>query len=287
MQKRLITPLLACLVVGTAGLGTQLLAPALADEKMNEGIGEFQAGKYEDALSLFQASLTNDFNNPKLHYYLASTYVHLNKRDAGIREYRIAYALDPDKEVGKLSKKALEMLGVEGESKPAEPTEAKGEKKAPSDPALDRVTAQLQKQAEEARLAGKSSTDSLVSELEKRNQQNLDRTKKDMQADNSRWSRRGRLMQLPLPDDALKQLDSLKAMYENQKSTTQDQSNRHSDEMQKSAENLQGLLTEKGKAGSPKLIPQGTNLYIRNYQAEAQAAKAATDKSPTAKVPTR
>ncbi|MBS1998571.1 MAG: hypothetical protein JSS86_19735 [Cyanobacteria bacterium SZAS LIN-2] len=265
-----------CLTLGQA---TQ---SARADnDNMRLGVSEYNAGAYSDALGHLQAALATDFQNPKLHYYLANTFVHLNSKDAGIREFRIAYALDPDKEVGKLSKQALAILGAD-ESKPKE-TSKPLEKKPPSDPVLDKLNATLQKQAEQARNLDRGSSDQ-ISELARRNQELLGRAKSDMQKDMS-YYRRGRLIQLPLPDEALRQLDNLKRMYDAQKSSYLDGSAKHSDEIQKSADNLAGLLNEKGKAGSPKLVPEGTNLYIRNYKNEQSSTPPTKDKSSTQSTP--
>ncbi|MBU6454802.1 MAG: hypothetical protein KGS72_23745 [Cyanobacteria bacterium REEB67] len=282
IKKRTVGQILSgsVAVLFTMTLSIDGAQQALADEaNMATGIGQFQAAKYDDALVSFQAALATDFNNPKLHYYLATTFSHLKRRDQAIKEYRIAYALDPDREVGKLSKQALEMLGASGESaKPADKDAVAADKKPPSDPILDKVTAALQKAAMENRLNSQGQSNQLNDDLQRRAQEQLDRAKQDIQRDNS-YYRRGRLIQLPLPPEALRQLDSLKQMYDNQRSSTLDMNNRRSDELQKSADNLQELLTEKGKAGNgPKLVPAGTSLWVRNYQNDSKSAEKATEK---------
>jgi hypothetical protein len=80
---------------------------------LKQGIDEFRTGKYQDAAGHLGAALSTDFNDPVLHYYLGSTYVRLNQRDGAVREFRIAFALNPDSEAGRLSKQALSMLGVD------------------------------------------------------------------------------------------------------------------------------------------------------------------------------
>jgi len=243
------------------------------NDNMKLGVAEFNSGAYSDALGHLQAALATDFQNAKLHYYLASTFIHLNSKDAGIREYRIAYALDPDKEVGKLSKQALVLLGAE-EGKPKDAATKPMDKKPPSDPILDKLTATLQQQAEQAKSLDRNNGD-LASELGRRNGELLGKAKSDMLKDLS-YYRRGRLIQLPLPDDALRQLDGLKRMYDAQKNSYLDGSAKHADEIQRSADNLSGLLNAKGKPGSPRLVPEGTNLYIRNYKNEQSTPTAPT-----------
>ncbi|MGH9549167.1 MAG: tetratricopeptide repeat protein, partial [Terriglobales bacterium] len=80
---------------------------------LQQGIKEYNAGDYNNAAGHLGAALSTEFNNAILHYYLANTYVKLKQRDGAIREFRIAYALAPDQEVGKLSRTALTSMGAQ------------------------------------------------------------------------------------------------------------------------------------------------------------------------------
>jgi hypothetical protein len=80
---------------------------------MTKGVQDYKTGHYADAAKNLSAAVKSDFNDPILHYYLGSSYVRLQQKDAAIREFRIAFALQPDEEVGRLSKQALALLGVE------------------------------------------------------------------------------------------------------------------------------------------------------------------------------
>ena len=274
--KKILTALATTVALSLGLTMTPLLAPALADnESMSQGFAEYNAGNYNEALGHLQGSLSTDFNNAKLHYYLANTYIHLKQKDAGIREFRIAYALEPDKEVGKFAKQALDFLGADGDGKSKDKDAKTADQKPPTDPVMDKVTAALQEQADKAKIANRAGTDQLANDANRHANDQLDRAKSDMLKDMS-YYRKGRLIQLPLPDDALKQLDTLKHLYDTQKNAYLDEIGRHSDEVQKSADNLTGLLNDKGKAGSPKLQPVGTNLYVRNYKNEQGTATAAT-----------
>jgi len=260
-------PLFAALLGLLVGFGAQ---PGLADnESLDKGMAAYRAGNYSEAVDNLQAALSTDFNNAKLHYFLANAYVCLKQRDAGVREYRIAFALEPEREVGKLAKQALVNMGVDNE-KPKEPENKEAEKKAPSDPVLDKATASLQQQAEQAKALNRSTGDAIASDIARRSADQLDRNKQQMLQDLS-YYRRGRLIQLPLPPEAMKQLESLQQVYANQKNGYQDSSAKRSDEIQKSADNLSGLLNDKASVG-PKLIPAGTNLYIRNYKSDASTS---------------
>jgi hypothetical protein len=80
---------------------------------VKQGIKDFNAGDYENAVGHLGAALSTDFNDARLHYYLGSSYVHLKQSESATREFRIAYALEPTTEVGKFAHKALVALGVE------------------------------------------------------------------------------------------------------------------------------------------------------------------------------
>jgi tetratricopeptide (TPR) repeat protein len=84
-----------------------------AENFLTEGMTEYNAGDYANASGHLGAALNTEFNNPVLHYYMASCYVHLNQKEAAIREFRIAYALQPDGDAGKLSKTALKYYRVD------------------------------------------------------------------------------------------------------------------------------------------------------------------------------
>ncbi len=87
--------------------------PACAGEDLiKQGIAEYNAGDFGNAAGHLGAALSTDFNNPVLHYYLGNSYVRLKQKDGAIREFRIAYALQPDAQVGQYSKDALALLGA-------------------------------------------------------------------------------------------------------------------------------------------------------------------------------
>jgi hypothetical protein len=89
------------------------LAAGAESASMRRGIDEYRAGNYEDAADHLSAALSTDFNDPSLHYYLGTCYVHLNQPESATREFRITYALQPDGEVGRYAKQALDKMGVE------------------------------------------------------------------------------------------------------------------------------------------------------------------------------
>jgi tetratricopeptide (TPR) repeat protein len=119
MKKRL--ELLAIILLALSGAGA-----ASAEDLLEEGIKEFQAGKYSDALNHLNGALNSEFNNAKLHYYMGSCYMKLSKKESAVREFRIAYALEPSGKAGQYSKQALASMGADGGSSSASSSSSSG-----------------------------------------------------------------------------------------------------------------------------------------------------------------
>jgi tetratricopeptide (TPR) repeat protein len=272
------SPLLRIMIACATLFGGAQLS-ALADNPiMTQGIREYTAGDYANAAGHLGAALSTDYNNAKLHYYLASAYSHLNQRDDAVREYRIAYALQPDGEVGGYAKQALATLGASTtEKKTDDPPpgaastagSANGaNKNAPGqyDPYMDRAMSSLQQQADKEKSLRTDSGQTAANSAERAGKDALQRSQNDAADAYRRFSRSGHPYPVTLPPDVTRQLDSMKHMYDTQKSNYLNSAQQEAQEIQKTSENLQSLLNDKPKPGESKLVPQGTNLFIRNYE---------------------
>ncbi|CAN5126197.1 hypothetical protein BH10CYA1_BH10CYA1_35680 [soil metagenome] len=257
---------------------------SLATDFMKEGMAAYAAGNYSDASGQFGGALSTDFNNATLHYYLGSCYAHMKQKEAAVREFRIAYALEPEKEVGRFAKQALEIYGFD----PAGPVEKKpsvnslgtaqglntstitptsGLPNGPSavvEPPKSRTM--LEKQAEDLKTLRSEQSRLVSEELGKQGDRLVQKSKNDL-LDSSRYiTRRGRVVQPALSGDDNKTLENLRKLYDAQKSSYLDVAARQSTEIQNTAVSLQDQINERGKAGKVHLSPSGTNLYVRNYQ---------------------
>ena len=255
-----------------------LIAVGVAHEKafadnqfMTQGIQEYNAGDYENAAGHLGAALTTEFNNAKLHYYLASAYSHLKKHDDAVREFRIAYALQPDGEVGGYAKQALGALGADvREPKGSDAAPAAVAKAPPppqSDPYLNHTMSALQQQAEQEKNLRTGVGQSTADNISKTGKDVVQRSQADALNNSPHYySRRsGSPYPVTLSPDVKKQLDSMQQMYDQQKDRYLQSSQQEAQEIQKSSQNLQSLLNDNPKSGT-KLVPAGTNLFIRNYQ---------------------
>ena len=259
--------LASCLCGKTAALA---LSPDL-----KQGIPAYNTGDYKEAVSHLSGALSQDFNNAVLHYYLANSFVHLGQRDAAIREFRIAYALEPEKEAGKLSKLALKYMGVEtgageAEQKPLPPPLPPP--KSQTELRKEKTAASLKEQVDRERQLNERIAAELADSTARRGADLVSRQKNEL-LDAMKYIRRGRVHQLPLPADSLKQLEAIKSFYDGQSSMHKLSAGKRTSELQKSAENLQDLMSEKNCKKGPKLIPEGSNLYVRSYHNSTDASK--------------
>jgi len=240
---------------------------------MQQGIKEYYAGDYLNAAGHFGEAESADFNDPKLHYFLANTFVHLNQREAAVREYRIAYALEPTGEVGTLSKNALVLCGAEKEGaagdKNAKDKDAATAKTLPDDPRLKDALARLQQASDSIKQTASSSAQAQAAGISKMSDVQAELLKKHTQdlIDDLRHVRRvgGAMAEEARADGAAKQ-QSMQRYYENSKNDALSSGKKRSSAIDESANNLQQLLNEPSKPGHVKLTPTGTNLYVRNYE---------------------
>lgn len=247
------------------------LAVCAENAAMTEGIEAFKEGDFKLAESRLGCAQAAEFSNPVYHYYLANTYIKLNKKELAIQEYRISFALAPEKEVGKLSKQALISLGLESEEKKAAKADLPKVKEPPKDLVLEHAKSSLQQQAENAKNSTRSKGERDAMEAARVQSEAIAKAQKELE-DNIAKGKGNK--------ESLKQLQQLKQYYDSQR-TSLERGNSRAQEIQKSADNLQTLLDEKKPIGTRKLSPVGTNLYVRNY-ADAYSRPAATPTSSTA-----
>jgi hypothetical protein len=113
------TTYMAIFLAAIVGAGTALSAGAEEDTKseMQDGMNYYHQHRYLSAIARFGTALPNEFNNSNMHYYLANCMVFLHHRDDAVREYRIAYALNPSGTTGRYSQMCLNKFGIDAEGK--------------------------------------------------------------------------------------------------------------------------------------------------------------------------
>lgn len=231
------------------------------------GIAAYNQGNYKEALSQFGLALPNEFNNAVLHYYLGNTYLKSNQRDSAIREFRIAYALQPDKEAGKFAKKALQLLDVDKEGSGAQTAPVAARPVPLTKQEQDRQSSlrHLDDQTSQAANQRQKLNDMAANNAGLRGTDYIERYKQEM-IRSSQYFRRGKLVTPDLTPDQIKQLAQMEALFKENSKQYRDRNMSTVEDIQKSGENLKSLMSDTKSGTNPKLSPHGTNLYVRNYE---------------------
>ena len=218
------------------------LTPAQSANKfLLQGIQDYRNGDFSAAAGNLGAAMSTDFNNAMLHYYMGNCCVHLKQMESAVREFRIAYALDPTGQVGKFAKQALDYLDVDAQGQGLAKKAAPSSYEPKLDPAMEKALATLDKQGQGNSPYGKHKPASQLPWWMQQKQGN------------------------DVPPELSKYLDGLRHQYETNQGGGYYRNARPQSEAQKSADNLKRLLQEAPKDGRHHLSPHGTNLYTRNY----------------------
>jgi tetratricopeptide (TPR) repeat protein len=236
---------------------------------LKDGIVFFKKGNFRESMTEFSMALNSEFSNATLHYYMANALIGMRQRDAAIREFRIAYALAPREQAGTLSRLALSYMGADNYEDGRTRVAAKAKKglkpnAPPVDPAFERTLQMLKKQSEDASTDAKN-----MSPQEAESMRLFDENIKKSKTAVVDAIMRADPDDVHLPPEAL-------SHYIRVKQLTEDKNKRHGNIVKKtatvkdSADSLQSLLQEKNSKSAPRLLPHGTNLYIRNYKSREE-----------------
>lgn len=245
-------------------------ASAANDHHLNpylvQGVELYKAGNYRESITKFCMALNSEFENAVLHYYMANAMVNIKQRESAIREFRIAYALSPRGEVGILSRQALSFLGADnyedGVSKVVAGKTKEKPKEPPVDPVFSKTLQMLKKQADDAGLESK-----FMTPAEQEANRVLDENIKKSKAAAVDAILKANPDDIHIPAEAVEHLNRAKHLS-SEKVRRAGHAYRKSGNIKDTADSLQTLLSEKDSKTAPRLVPHGTNLYIRNYKSQ-------------------
>jgi hypothetical protein len=79
---------------------------------LEKAIEAFNQKRYNDAIGLLGEAKSTEFDDPTLHYYLATALLRTNQKADAIREYKIAYDLAPAGQLKTYCETSLRLLGA-------------------------------------------------------------------------------------------------------------------------------------------------------------------------------
>ncbi|MCA9803945.1 MAG: hypothetical protein KC777_18370 [Cyanobacteria bacterium HKST-UBA02] len=254
-------------------------ARAEEEDYLKSGIKLYNQGNYQEAIGHLGLARAKEFNNAVLHYYMANAFSQMGKKGDAVREFRIAYALDPESEVGKFSKQALQALGAEKEEEeapPSPPVRQTPPEKSTADQLRDKTLSSLRNQASDASSIHRELGREQAASTARSANDIISRKRSAMMADMLNSGRRPGLTR-----EAREYLSQLESMFNKSKQSNIESSNRRARSVEESSRNLQNLINESNGRGGHRLIPAGTNLYVRNYDTVDK------DRKPPQKTPAK
>jgi tetratricopeptide (TPR) repeat protein len=85
---------------------------SLAVSPLEQAIKAYHAGNYTEAIGRFGQAESTEFNNPKLHYYLANALAKTNQKQDAIKQYKVALALEPTGQLAEYCRQDLQAFGA-------------------------------------------------------------------------------------------------------------------------------------------------------------------------------
>jgi tetratricopeptide (TPR) repeat protein len=241
---------------------------------MEQALAAYNSGDFNTTLHYLNTAANSEFNNPLFHYYLADTLVHLGRHEEALKEYRIAYTLNPSSSVANYCKLALSRYGTGTEP---QIWHEKGEaKNSGPDAQLVQSVSVIHKQTEDSKNimiqgAHDRSTNALRSTDEniKTSQRQTQQMINDLQAQSLSLdpgsARRAAASINAQSEEQQKGLTNLKRNTDRIASESMKDAVQRSLYVEQSATNLEQMMVAPHKAGDVVLDKNGTNLYVRNY----------------------
>lgn len=247
----------------------QSAAQAADEDIFAAGLQLYQNGQYLSAYNEFHR-LAEDSNNPEAHYLLAITMVKMNDVEGGIKQYQRTISLDPDGWYGQAARAGLRGVGAQANSAPAN---ANITTMQDSMNAIRQEThGEKQAKSADARVNVKS-----INQTAEGTARNLAKTRDDVAAQmaGSTFVTRDGCV---LPRYTPAQIGAVENRYNDQISAVHSQgatdaAQAHANGKQtmqalrESAHSLYSQLQDPNAKGE-HLVPQGTNLYVRNYSSK-------------------
>lgn len=246
---------------------TQFSIPATGAETdyLKAAINEYYKGHYTLARAQLEESIKKNPKNQLAHYFLAQTLAEIHDYKGATTEYITCHKLDPDSTCGIKAKQGFEQLHNFEQLNLQKGYDSIRQERRAS--AKDRITTQIDKKVEESvesnkAIAKKTMEDAQkeVSRIQAQSQQDIDSLPRLRR--NGYWRNQ---MTQQIREQAK---ERIKSVMDKAKSQTE-QMEKDTASRIDSLENMKQGIHQNFKKTSTKgtnLAPEGTNVYIRNYE---------------------
>lgn len=222
-----------------------------ADSGLSNAIRTFNAGRYEEALTLLSAAKYDAQSAGKAHYYKACSLAKLGRHEEATREFRLAKLLDKEGNVAPLATLALEKYNEAPHSRATSTGQTPAMTSSPNKPQtvppdVKSAVKQISSQAEERITRAWSERD--LSEK--------------IRARNGKRFHCGGIVTFPTPGAPRPRPVYIGAVGPHGSASPKESA-------QNAADSAAGLISQTTRNDDGKgvyVVPQGTNLYVRNYE---------------------
>ncbi|PWT94648.1 MAG: hypothetical protein C5B53_12680 [Candidatus Melainabacteria bacterium] len=230
-----------------------------------QAIKQYDAGDYYGALAKFRASLVNSPNDAQIHYYLANCLIKLDQQEEAALEYRTALKLTKDATLASYCKQGINgCTSALTESREAQAVAG----------AIKHINSQadLQKSISESYVNSNTQskqrqTETLVRSLEAEKDQQINSMETATYIDKHGFSQPLYSSQeIAAARQSFDQkIESAKASANREAALFRENALKASNNFDEMVTTLENSLKNGTNAKGQRLLPVGTNLYVRNY----------------------
>ncbi len=276
----------------------------LASETMNKAATLYKEGKYTESLEFIEIELAANPNSASAHYLFGNVLLHRNAVPDALREYRKAVALDPKGTFGRYSMQEIARLtggslpspaGTGQGPRPAGPDPSAAlsppqsraavtpPQQVPEDPELAarrRAVVTTSQQTREQSLNTTDEFQARINELKREADGKIAALNEEM---NSLIAANGtaRYVRGIINYDPAPQNEIIRADFKDRIMSIQADADRRIEELQRLHDQKQQLIEQTGlsvdralaaptRPGDIKVVPQGTDLHVRNFETADQ-----------------
>jgi tetratricopeptide (TPR) repeat protein len=280
-----------------AAVGALLAPPATSAAVYDDGVKEYEAGNYKKAVQLLNRAVGAEPARAMAHYYLANALVHIDEHEEAIVEYRMCLALDPSGAVSDYCKRALKSYHrkdpTAAEAKELRDTASGASQKAASPPGgakvayrapsaaspADRSLTLIRKQVQTEKKKDETLAETDAADALTTAQRQVEQIRANAETRIQRLYAAPRTLRQQSPFaqidlDAAAQKIREEAKEEEEFVLRQGRQKadrcRQVGEMRRTAldqvaDDLENQLSDDGKYSGVRMVPEGTNLYVRSY----------------------
>lgn len=248
-------------------------SPARASD-VSEGLKHYNAGKFETAKVEFERALKTHKEDPRLHYCLANTLMRMHKVPEALQEYHLSMHYGEGTIIAEESEAAIK--AYERHAEPFDREKGAAARQADEGARIEeqrqRSAEIIHRQAAEGNAlraaANEGQRNSILSRATENAKKIVDQGEEDANSASYTWRRRywargnADAIRKQAKSDSEALLQRAKHQAEAYDREVQDRQNR----MSEAESNLNDQMLRPISGGKMRLVPEGTNLYIRNYK---------------------